>query len=378
MRKLVGLIAVGAMTLALLPGAHAGPGPHGVTSDNVEHVGFLPFNAGTATGASFFSKGKDDYMVVTSWRDFAIYNINDPVKPVEESRVPFGFKFENEDVSTNGRIMLFSESLPGNILHVWDIEDVTNPVQISQVKGAGDHTTSCILDCKWAYGDSGHITDLRNPAKPVLMKEKWGDGMPPHGGNHDVTEVAPGLVLTSTNPMLFLDARKDPVHPKFLAMSEQMPAFVHSNLWPRNAKDNFALSTGETWTPPKQCGESSAGLTSWSTKGWQKTKSLKKVDTWTASKGTQIDGNPIVSGPFGCSSHWFDTHPKWHNGGLVAAGWYNSGTRFLQVDGKGKISEAGYFLPNGGGTSAAYWVDSKIVYAVDYQRGIDILRYNGK
>ena len=378
MRKLAGLLAAGALAMALLPGAQAGPGPNGTTSDNVEHVAFLPFNAGTATGANFFSKGKDDYMVITSWRDFAIYNINDPIAPVEESRTPFGFAFENEDVSTNGSIMLFSESTPRNILHVWDIEDVTNPVEISQVPGAGDHTTSCILDCKWAYGDSGTITDLRNPAKPKLMKERWGDGMPPHGGNHDVTEVSNGLVLTSTNPMLFLDARKDPVRPKFLAMAEQMPAFVHSNLWPRNGKDNFALSTGETWTAPKQCDDTAAGFTSWDTRGWQKTKTLRQVDTWRAYKGTITDGGVVVSGPFGCSSHWFDTHPKWNNGGLVAAGWYNSGTRFLQVDSKGKIEQAGFFLPNGGGTSAAYWVNSEIVYAVDYQRGLDILRYTGK
>ena len=30
-----------------------------------------------------------------------------------------------------------------------------------------------------------------------------------------------------------------------------------------------------------------------------------------------------------------------------------------------------------GSTSAAYWLTRKIVYAVDYTRGIDILRYNG-
>jgi hypothetical protein len=37
----------------------------------------------------------------------------------------------------------------------------------------------------------------------------------------------------------------------------------------------------------------------------------------------------------------------------------------------------GYFLPNAGSTSAAYWINRNIVYAVDDTRGIDILRYNG-
>ncbi len=57
---------------------------------------------------------------------------------------------------------------------------------------------------------------------------------------------------------------------------------------------------------------------------------------------------------------------------------YNSGTRFLEVNSKGKIEEVGWFLPHAGGTSGAYFIDKKIVYAVDYQRGLDILRFTGK
>lgn len=367
--------------MAMLPGAQAGPGPHGVTSDNVEHIAFVPFEVGTATGANFFKQGKDQFMIITGWKTFSIYNINDPLNPVQESQVPFGFKFENEDVATNGRIMLFSESLPGNILHIWDIEDVTNPVQIAEVPGAGEHTTSCLLDCKWAYGDSGAITDLRNPAKPKLMQERWTEGMPPHGGHHDVTEVKKGIVLTSTSPMLLIDAR-NPVKPKLLAMGKlnDGPGLdTHSNLWARNMKDRWAISGGETCCGAEQCSETtSAGITSWDTKGWQKTKTLNPVDTWYASQGTVTDGGTIASAPFGCSSHWFTLHPTWKNGGLLAAGWYASGTRFLSVDSKGKIEEAGWYLPHGGSTSGAYWIDKKIVYAVDYARGFDILQYNGK
>ena len=45
------------------------------------------------------------------------------------------------------------------------------------------------------------------------------------------------------------------------------------------------------------------------------------------------------------------------------------------VDSKGKIKEIGYFLPYAGSTSAVYWVTDDIAYAVDYNRGIDILRF---
>ncbi len=35
-------------------------------------------------------------------------------------------------------------------------------------------------------------------------------------------------------------------------------------------------------------------------------------------------------------------------------------------------------MPWAGSTSAAYWLTDEIVYSVDYSRGIDILKYNGK
>jgi hypothetical protein len=382
MRKLAGLLALGALTMALLPPAQAGPGPHGVTSDTVEHVDFVPFEVGTATGANFFTKGKDKYMIITSWRSFSIYDINDPENPaLVGDPVPFGFAFENEDVPTNGNIMLFSESLPLDRLHIWDIEDVTNPVEIAVLEDAGDHTTSCILDCKWAYGSGGHISDLRDPANPKLMEEMWGDGAtPPNNSGHDVTEFAKGLVMTSTNPIMILDARKDPVHPKHLASAPPShEGFVHSSLWPRKGMDIYAISGGETCCGGEQCGEeTSAGITTWDTTGWKKTQTFKEVDRWTADNGTITDGGVVASAPFGCSAHWFTVHPTWKNGGVIAAGWYHSGTRFLDVSPTGKITEAGWFIPNGGGTSGAYWITDELVYAVDYQRGIDILRYVGK
>jgi LVIVD repeat len=386
MKRLAAILAATALVIPGIQSATAGPSAGGISTDNVEYITTVPFENGTATGARVFGNGK--FLVVTTWKSFSIYDISDPAAPAMLSVTPFaadtanqgtGFRFENEDVATNGKIMLFSESLPQNILWIYDIEDKTNPVLLSTVPGAGNHTTDCILNCKWGYGSEGTITDLRNPAKPKLMKETWGDGTTAGNNGHDITEVAPGLVLTSTNPMMVLDARKDPLHPKELAISEQMPGFVHSNLWPRDATDRWALSTGETWTPTEtRCDEQSAGLSTHDTTNYKKTHSFKLVDTYRMANGMHADGNPVTNAPFGCSSHWFDTHPDWNNGGVVAAGFYNHGTRFLQVDSKGKIKEVGWFLPHGGGTSAAYWVNDEIVYAIDYQRGFDVLRYAGK
>ena len=90
--------------------------------------------------------------------------------------------------------------------------------------------------------------------------------------------------------------------------------------------------------------------------------------------------SPVPERPrhaLGCSAHWFEVHPTWNNGGVAALAYHEHGTRFLNVDKKGRIVRKGYFLPAAGSTSAAYWVTRDIVYAVDYTRGIDILRYSG-
>ena len=383
MKKLILVLACLGLVVSGLTTASAGPSAGGYSSDNIEWVTQVPFDGPTSTGANFIKDGKQQYMVVTSWYNFSIYDITDPLAPQRISTVPFGFKFENEDVATNGEIMLFSETLPQGNLHIFDIEDKTNPVQIATVTGAGDHTTTCILDCKWAYGSEGTITDLRNPAKPKLLKEKWTEGHPTTiGSTHDMTEVAPGLVLTSTDPMVLLDARKNPAKPEFLAQTEKYEANglpFHSNQWPRNMKERFVLAGGETCCGAEQCNEDqAASFMTWDTQGWKKTGTFKLVDQWWAYQGTITNGGGAASAPFGCSPHWFTTQPGYKNGGLVAVGWYNSGTRLLEIDSKGKIDEAGWFLPAGGGTSGAYFVTKDIIYSVDYQRGIDILRLTGK
>lgn len=106
------------------------------------------------------------------------------------------------------------------------------------------------------------------------------------------------------------------------------------------------------------------------------TNRFRLVDRYRVENGTYVDGAPAING-LGCSAHWFEVHPTWKNGGLMAAGYYGHGTHFLKVSQEGHIKRVGYFLPNAGSTSAAYWLTRKVVYAGDYTRGIDVLRYNG-
>jgi hypothetical protein len=113
----------------------------------------------------------------------------------------------------------------------------------------------------------------------------------------------------------------------------------------------------------------------WDATKWRTAHSFNMIDEYRVSNGLPTEGDAPAN--LFCA-HWFDDHPDFHNGGLVAMAWYEHGTRFLRVRPNGTIKEAGYFLPVGGSTSAAYWVTDEIVYAVDYQRGLDILRFTSK
>lgn len=89
------------------------------------------------------------------------------------------------------------------------------------------------------------------------------------------------------------------------------------------------------------------------------------------------DGKILLFSEFGESSHWFDEHPRFDDGGLLALAWYSDGTRLVRVSKTGEMKEIGYFVPHGGITTASYWINDRIIYSIDHNRGIHILRYTG-
>ena len=396
MRRLLALLAAPLLLAGLLAPAGAAPTVGGFASDNVEFVGHIPFETATSTGVSIQGR----YMYLTSWKNISIYDISDPTNPeLQGTPYPVGFWFENEDVEVtpDGDFLFFSESLPGDALHVVSVEDKTNIQPVAELAGAGDHTFSCILKCKWGYGSDGTIVDLRDPANPKLAAERnskknWHELIGLQGGAHDIDEVKPGLVVVSPLdfvPMI-IDVR-NPMKPKVLAIGDGPQGWTgergylwHSGAWPQGGKDRWLLMEGEdVLNPPKSttCNDQQGPFSTFDTKGWAKTGRVHLVDTFRVANGTYQDGSP-AAGAFGCTAHWFEQHPTFDNGGLVAVAWYDHGTRFLDVASNGKIKEAGWFLPYAGETSAAYWAptdkDGRLLFAVDYSRGIDILRWNGK
>ncbi len=378
-----------ASVLFVVPGtassATAGPGPGYFATDNVEWLGNIPLNTDSA-GARILG----NYLYVTEDRGLTIYDISDPQlpKPTGFHPLPQMPYFTEEDVDTNGKILLIGGYgdltdgiAPINNLFVFDVTNKSLPTLIGRVQGGDAHTISCVLDCTWAYASNGRIIDLRNPAAPVLAGNwRTSAGAP---SAHDVTEVAPGIVVTSSNPLHVLDARQDPANPTTMPtpsgglLTARPPdsRFIHGNLWPHGGTDKFLLAGGET---SGNCNQTNAGAFMTFEKvvdpETQKVTGFQFRDTYRVPTGGLP---PDGQSPYDqYCAHWFTIHPTYRDGGLVAMGWYEHGTRFLRINpADGDITEVGWFLPLGGSTSAAYWVNDEILYSVDYQRGIDILRF---
>jgi hypothetical protein len=359
------LVAV-AQAGALLPLASSAR--TGVASDNVTYIKTVPIDAGFPSGARRVGK----YLYVAGVRQLSIYDVTDPLNPQLMSSTPIGAQPFNEDVDTNGKILLTSEDSGRDMLHVWDVSDKRNPSQIAELGGMNDHTYTCVLGCKWAYGSRGSVIDLRDPGNPQLAGQ-WASL--PGSDGFDATEVAPGLVLTSTRVIQLLDARKDPAHPTLVASGTTSDRrLIHSNLWPRSGRDKFFLVQGETPFSGR-CNANSGAFMTWDASTWRTSHSFRLIDEFRVANGTYTDGNP-AAGAFGCTTMWFDDHPAFRDGGLVVSAFFEHGTRFLSIDKKGQIEEVGYFMPAAGSTIATYWITDEIVYAIDISRGIDILRFD--
>src|SRR5688500_13610901 len=175
--------------------------------------------------------------------------------------------------------------------------------------------------------------------------------------------------------MLLLDARTDPLNPTVIGSGAAPPGYyMHGNLWPRGGTDKFVLAGSEA---SGDCTEDTTGAFmtyTHTTDPDTGQTTFTEADEFKLQTGLPTEGDSPYDQ---YCAHWFSTHPTYADGGLVAMAWYEHGTRFLNVDpATGEITEKGWFYPFGGSTSAAYWLNDEIVYTMDYQRGIDILRFD--
>jgi hypothetical protein len=391
-------------------------------TDNVEHLGRFPEHAGTAGG-----RPSDDRSVyyLTDPRGVHTYDTTDPANPVLLDSVPLyqtttGVALAQEDPDTDGEILLVdaatTPAATGSRLQVVDVSDPSDLRVLSSL-AVTDHTWTCVTGevdgmpkgCAFAYGRTGHIVDLRDPAVPVLLPETWrasiGYGARSNSPyTHDLTEIRPGLVMTAGASAVVMDTT-DPTAPVYLTEIGERDRFsslgYHSVEWARGGRDRFVVlgteiapatvpGVGATSnTAGSDCQGDESVIETWDARGFLDAMAayqrsgdpgvfatgpmFEKKDSYSASgRGLFLTGQSPGSQLY--CAHWMEQHPQFRNGGLLAVAYYDRGTRFLQVGKDGTMTEIGWITPADGYTGSPQWVSDDVVYVMDYRRGLEVLR----
>jgi hypothetical protein len=372
--------------------------PDAVMSPNVEYLGSIKQDVGLTAGA----KVVGDRLFVTSGKNISIYDISDPAVPKGLGLLKTNIAWENEEVPTNGKLLavasdFYSVGVPECVaalaadgcVQFFDVRDPANIKQVGTIPVA-NHTAECALDCQYFYGRAGTIIDTRGilSGTPPKVIGNWIDELAAQGVQerscHHIREIRPGVLLSACQPFAVMSINAadggSPAHPKVL-YTGAAAKFVHSARWPRSGKDKFVLIGGEQ-NFTGRCELNNSEFSVYSAENVLAHKSTQfqgpLAQVPPAGNGFYADGKP-VAGALGCSVHWFQEHPTFRNGGLVALSEYEDGVRFLQIKPDGSIEEQGYFLSLGSSSSSPKWAGSgDVLYSIDYQRGIDILRWKGE
>jgi LVIVD repeat-containing protein len=403
-----------------------------LASSNVEPLATLPVP--NPIGARF----RDGFMYVTTTEGLTVYDVTEPELPVPVGALPLPH-FENEDVDLGGNILLVSNdpSEGVGVLYVIDISNPRAPVLKSampngfietgvpgifglpepQEAGIG-HTASCIQGCRFAYlaGTSRgiQIVDLRNPANP----RKAGRFVPAITGfaTHDVQVDGDGLAwIVGADGSAAYDVSR-PLKPRMVMRTDERiknsgqlgfpgpdPVFgiggegetpidlIHHDslrfgggrFRPRPGKTYPAGGTGsvvgiveEDYNRPSCKGAGS--FQTWGITRKRTSTGARKLvllDLFTTELDNLVQGKGWAPVTGLCSAHYFD-----QRAGLVAIGWYEEGTRFLDVRNPSGIRQVGYWVPTKGETWSVLFPPTdptgEIVYALDFARGIDVLRFD--
>ncbi len=395
------------------------PDPTGLlASDNVSLVTTLAEPG--VIGANF----RDGFMFVTTVSGVIVYDVSDPMAPVEVGRLALPH-FENEDVDLGGDILLVSNDAAESygLLHVIDISDPTNPTLRStydtgndavttQFFGGPAHTTSCINDCTFAWmTDAGgyRIIDLRDPDNPVSLGKQPSPAGGSLGITHDMQVDEDNIAWTvgfgGTAAFQIPDDYAGEVLTPFASTADDAQSgyaqtfglddgsgvndYIHHNSM-RLLNSDTLYVTEEDYNRPGCRGAGSfqrwhvpsletghpgngQGHIKGSGKGHLDDGGLVPTgddlvfqDLWVTELLADTASPAAV-----CSAHYFDIRD-----GLVAQGWYEQGLRLLDVTGD-EIRQVGFWVPPTAATWAAYFpptdATGTVVYALDATHGIDVL-----
>lgn len=400
-RWLAGLLALVAV-LGFLPAGAVPPAAGGaLASDNVDLVANIP-DAPVIGGRIL-----GDYMYVTGWQGLRIYDVTAAGKVPGAGAALDGVPvlvgalelphFENEDVDTNGDILVISADhllRYLSILYVIDVRNKRLPVLLSAtlLPSSYDtgHTATCINGCSYAWltgGDTVYVADLRDPSKPTI-----GGGFAVPSWTHDVEVDSAGIAWVMDGAGVHGYTTADPLHPQPWASWNMDTRFIfHNGLrpnadkWaPRAPDDNSPPSydRGEILLVGEEIWEPDYTDFCMGDDGDFFTASVIQHAGDAAPTVSLLDRFDLLEGdrpvterkPAGgvCSTHYFS-----ESNGVAAVAWYEQGVRFLDFSDPANITEIGYFMPAVTEVWATTWnKKADVVYAFDPARGLGVLKLN--
>ena len=384
----------------------SGPGPGGFMSDNVTWAGYLPLESPAVSGR-VVKVGEQTRFYVSNMKGLTIYDVTNPAAPVALGRVVLPHS-QNEDmdvsadgsraiISADGCLLLCFNAQPG--IHVIDTSNPASPVKVG-FHASGQHTSTCAdPSCSVLYGSEGATFTVSPDGRTVTsVTPSWRSVIGANGcsvnGSHDMYRDASGLISIDSSPRCIIDPTQNPLEPVVVNRStvpgSRHLAYQHNSQRPNadqwiprdpSAPDyadpalrpgELLIGNGETNLVPQCNGSSNGPIATWSMRNFNENKPMQVLQVFRPTvNGTYSDGNPAVN-VLGCSGHYFDEREN-----ILAAAWFEHGTRFIKVDpANGEMKEVGYFQPVVGSAGAAYWINDEYVYVTDYERGVDILRFD--
>ncbi len=421
------VVAAAVLALGLLPGTAGGqasPLDQVFASDNVKVVNRLAEGVG-AISMQFASD--EPLMYLSTLKGLQIYDVEDPRSPQLVSALPLPH-FQNEAMSLGERrngdaFVLIASTLvaatttgevdPGRarFVAVVEVTDPAAPEVVATLETpTRTHTVSCSSKaCPFAYSDGRtqgemSIIDLRDFREPQVAgtyksvvpqghDEDLDDaGILWHVGGQgavalDITTPTEPVPLNSTNEEgLGNDDREGSPYNNFILHNSTRPNAKKFKEFSEPSLDhgNVLLATEED-TGAGACGPELGSFQTWEIPHLSAARyreqnpnlepglgSISPLDKW-YPEDAAVGAN--------CSAHYFDYHDQ----GFVAQGWYEYGTRILDVRDPYDIKQVGFFFTPASETWAAYWVparndqgvangkQSNIVYTTDVGRGVDVL-----
>jgi hypothetical protein len=406
MRRLALFAGLAALIAAFVPNGQAAsktatvfldPGPGGFTSSNVTYVASLPTGAGVSARVVTVKGQRRLYL--SSAHSLTIYDITDPGLPVPMGVLPI-YNWENEDiaVSKDGATTILTEFTDTFYLHVIDTSNPHVPTWRGSLVMDGSHTAECAdVHCNYLFASNGKTYDIRLGSGPAALPQaKWWSTLIGAHGAHALHQDAAGLWIADETPIVMFRA-KDPLHLQRITSGDITlnTNYQHNNIRPaanlyhprKKGDTSKALRPGELLMTEGEsnfyptCGSGNGAFATWSMVNFDKGARLRQMHVLRPVNGTYTNGDPAINA-LGCSGHWFtvreDRLGRYAGNYLTANAWYEHGTRFLAVNKRtGAIKQVGFFQPVRGSASSAYWIPgTDYVYVVDYQRGVDILKFD--